>query len=210
MSDIDWFFRSPRSDPRPGEKFSQLYLLRRDIDTCFGIDPNTGRFLRIVDSVTGGDITCQAIWPGTMAILAGIDLLGKILSGSDQMGKGGKRFINFGMRYLNLTRDDADLLYQLRNSLLHSFGLYTEKTERGKVTATYNFVLSRGMGMLIKHLGNDYYCIDAQRLRELFEQALEKYEMELRDTSHHDYQDLNKKFSVMLSKHAKPMFVFSI
>lgn len=210
MSDIDWFFRSPRSAPRPGEKFSQLYLLRRDIDTCFGIDPNTGRILRIVDSVTGGDITCQAIWPGTMAILAGIDLLGKFLSGSDQMGEVRKRFINFGIRYLNLTKDDADLLYQLRNSLLHSFGLYSDKTDkRGKITATYCFVLSRGMGMLIKHLGNDYYCLDVECLRELFEQGVKKYEIELRDSSRDDHKELNKRFNAMLSKHAKPMFVFS-
>jgi hypothetical protein len=112
---------------------------------------------------------------------------------------------------LNLTKTDADLIYQLRNSLLHSFGLYSEKTDsKGRVIATYNFVLSRGTGKLIKHLNNDYYCVDVQRLRELFDQAVEKYETELRDTSRHDYQDLNRKFSAMLSKHAKPMFVFSI
>ena len=198
MSDINWFFQNPRSVPRPGG-LSQLYLLRRDIDTCFGTDPNTG-----------GRIVYEAIWPGTMAILAGIDLLGKFLAGTDK-GEVGKRFTNFVTRYLGLTKADGDIIYQLRNSLLHSFGLYSEKSDhKGNVVATYNFTLSRGAGMLAKHLNDDYYLVDVQCLRELFEQAVEKYEMELRDTSRQDYQDLNKKFSVMLSKHAKPMLVFSI
>lgn len=213
MSDLNWFFRSPRSAPGPRDTFSQLYLLRRDIDTCFGTDPNTGTISKPVDKASGAPMNCQAIWPGTMAILAGIDLLGKFLVGTDKTrGPGsvtvGARFREFTKRYLGLSEGDTDLVYQLRNSLLHSFGLYSEKTDnQGNVTATYNFILSRGSGTVVQHVKDDYYQVDVQCLRELFEQAVAQYEADLRDTRREDHQDLSEKFNAMLPKHAKPMSV---
>lgn len=212
MSDLNWFFRSPRSVPGPGETFSQLYLLRRDIDTCFGTDPNTGAISQPLDKGSGAPMNCQAIWPGTMAILAGIDLLGKFLVGTDKTrGPGnvtvGERFRKFTQRYLSLSKSDTDLVYQLRNSLLHSFGLYSEETDnKGNVRATYNFILSRGSGTVVQHVKDDYYQVDVQHLRELFEQAVAKYEADLRE----DHQELSEKFYAMLPKHAKPMSVFTI
>jgi hypothetical protein len=216
MSNIDWFFRNPRSAPVCGEEFSQLYLLRRDIDACFGTDPNTGVTWQPVDKRTGADIHCQAIWPGTMAILAGIDMLGKFLAGNDKTRGPGKvtvadRFKAYCKRYLCLTNSDADLVYQLRNSLLHAFGLYSEvQDNQGNATATYNFILSRAEGRLVEHLKDDYYRVDAQCLRELFDQSVAKYEAELRDVSRQENQDLNNKFNAMFPKHAKPMSVFSL
>jgi len=214
MSDLNWFFRSPRSAPQKGEKFSQLYLLRRDIDTCFGIDPNSGQVASPVDWATNVPIRCEAIWPGTMAVLAGIDLLGKFVAGTDKThGPGsvgvGKRFVAFAERYLGLSSPDADLLYQLRNSLLHSFGLYSENTDsKGVVTATYNFVLTQGLSGLIEHLNGDYYRVDVKCLHELFEQAVSKYEAELRDTSGKDHKDLIDRFNAIFPKHATAMSVF--
>lgn len=70
MADINAFFMNPSTPPVIPGTFSQLYLLRRDISTCFGIDPDNGQRL-----------PTQALWPGVMAICAGIDLLGKFLAG---------------------------------------------------------------------------------------------------------------------------------
>jgi hypothetical protein len=147
-----------------------------------------------------------------MAILAGIDFLGKFLAGTDKT-RGPKsasvvqRFTGFATRYLGLTGADARVVYQLRNSLLHSFGLYSEDTgKKGSVT-TYNFVLARGAGVLVKDLGNDFYRVDVQILRKLFEQAVAKYEADLRNTSRSDYRELTDRFEAMFPKHAKPMTV---
>ncbi|MBI5605503.1 MAG: hypothetical protein HY879_19405 [Deltaproteobacteria bacterium] len=205
MSNLTWFFRSPRSAPCPGETLSPLYLLRRDIDTCFGSDPNTGVLLQPIDKLSGAPINCQALWPGTMAILAGIDLLGKFLVGTDQTrGPGsvtvGVRYKDFCKRYLGLSEPDANLVYQLRNSMLHSFGLYAEEIDsQGKVKATYNFILSLGSDAVVQHLKDDYYQVDMQRLRELFDQAVAQYEVDLKDA-----KDINDKFNVMLPK-VKPI-----
>lgn len=112
---LDFFFRDPAIEPtfQPGNNlFSNLYLLRRDINTCFASD---------------------AIWPGVMAIMSGIDLLAKFFAGADTTAPGdvGNRFRAFAGEYLtNNNAIDNEVLYQLRNSLLHSFGLYTKRRAR--------------------------------------------------------------------------------
>lgn len=117
------------------------------------------------------------------------------------------------MRYLDeaITNDQVDLVYQLRNSLLHSFGLYSEKTDnQGNVTATYYFLLTRGAGTIIQHIKDNYYLADVQRLRELFERAVSRYEAELSDTSRQDYTEIKDNFDRMFPKHAKAISVFTI
>jgi len=143
-----------------------------------------------------------------MAVLAAIDLLGKFLAGTDKTPVR-QRFTDFVVRYFGLSnRNEAYLIYQLRNSLLHSFGLYSETSDKkGNVTAVYNFVLTRGPNTLIIPSGNNFYKVDVQCLRERFEKSVAEYEAELRDTSRSDHQDLNKNFNLMFPKHAKPMIV---
>jgi len=213
MEKVNWFFTSPRILPETINYKSILYLLRRDIDTCFGTDPNTGLPFNPIDKKTKKKIYCKAIWPGTMAILAGIDLLGKFLAGSDKSGGKGKdgvkgRFSEFAKRYIGLSDFEASLLYQLRNSLLHSFGLYSEKSDKkGNIKATYNFILSQGLQTFTKHIRDDFYQVDVNILREKFNDAINKYEIELIDNSRKDFKELNKNFSKMYPKHAKPMCV---
>lgn len=101
--------RSGRADPTPViplaacKMYSTLYLLRRDVRRCF----------RRSDPV---------YWPGAMALLAGVDLLAKFSSGSDSIGGVGQRFKNFVDSFMNA--GDGNSVYELRNALLHSFGVY--------------------------------------------------------------------------------------
>ena len=217
MTDLDYFFRSPRVAPQDRDSFSQLYLLRRDIETCFGFDPNTGLTFKPVDATTHQKIYCKAIWPGTMAILAGIDLLAKFFIGSDKSGgrrqndQVGWRFESFAQRYLGLSKDDAHLLYHLRNSLLHSFGLYSEEYDKKSCTIkAFNFNLSQGFGVLIEHQYSDFYRIDIDQLRACFDKAISDYESDLRDASIHDHKQLNNNFTKMFPKHARPMQIFIV
>src|SRR5689334_11965232 len=117
MADINSFFMAPSTPPVVPGVLSQLYLLRRDISTCFSIDPDNG-----------GQLSTQALWPGVMAICAGIDLLGKFLAGNDDIGGVGPRFRTFLTTFFGISQNEATTVYQLRNSLLHSFGLYSEIT----------------------------------------------------------------------------------
>jgi hypothetical protein len=186
MADINSFFINPSTAPVTPGTFSQLYLLRRDISTCFGIDPNNGQRL-----------CTQALWPGVMAICAGIDLLGKFLAGNDKIGEVGKRFKKFLTTYFGISQSEAETIYHLRNSLLHSFGLYSEVTDKktGNVVRVYRFALDKGLGALITDLGSDTYLIDIEILRTGFENAIAGYETQLRAAS------LQTKFADMFPKH---------
>ncbi len=98
-----------------------------------------------------------------MGICAGIDLLGKFFVGNDDKGGVGKRFRNFLITYFSVPQNDAETLYQLRNSLLHSFGLYSEVTDKaGKVVQIYKFVLygnTRTLITPIDHLPQRFTCV---------------------------------------------------
>src|SRR5262245_31828370 len=108
----DLFFRSPRSEFPRTKWYGGLYPSPRDIAPSIGIHPTTG-----------GPVAYRAEWPGAMTMLAGIDLLAKFFAGSDKRGQVGDRFCGFVERFLvGLTQSDREVIYQLRNSLLHSFG----------------------------------------------------------------------------------------
>jgi hypothetical protein len=124
----DQFFANPRNKPSiPGDN-GVLYLLRRDILLCLGQDP-----------CSGGTTCHKAVWPGAMAILAGIDLVAKFYKGDDGP-QSGPRFKDFvGKYFLPISPAEAETIYQLRNALLHSFGLYSKKD-----TQEYRFLLTAG------------------------------------------------------------------
>jgi hypothetical protein len=162
-TDADLFFLSPRAKIDPPNWFGVLYLLRRDIDLCMGVNPTTGQ-----------PVSYRAEWPGAMAMLAGIDLLAKFFTGSDDAGPGkvGGRFRKFLDRFFAGTNStDRDVIYQLRNSLLHSFGLYSKGA--GKV---YRFFLTgHGTGALVSHNPPDQYHVDLRVLHREFEKAVAAY-----------------------------------
>ena len=165
MTDIRLFFEDPAIDHRLPRKFSTLYLLRRDISVCFGVDIKTGKSLKY-----------KALWPGAMAILAGIDLLGKFYAGSDT-GSVGIRFKNYIEKYfISASGNDKEIIYQLRNSLLHSFGLYSRDI---KNNIEYRFEVDEVKGSLVKHLKGDRYRIDLISLNEYFELSIDNYKNNL-------------------------------
>jgi hypothetical protein len=116
--DLDLFFKSPDSDHPPSMTVSVLYLLRRDIDRCM--------------------MRNECTWLATMGVFAGIDLLAKFFAGSDQGGGVTERYLAFLREYLDLTQDNAQVIYQLRNCMMHSFALTSGTHAPGR---TYQFIL---------------------------------------------------------------------
>jgi hypothetical protein len=183
MADIDLFFEDPANVPSSSRVYGVLYLLRRDIRICLGIDPNTN-----------SSIEYQALWPGAMAIMAGIDLLGKFLAGNDGVRQSGRRFRDFVEEYLQpISPDDATTIYQLRNALLHSFGLYSEHRNR-----IYRFVLTAERGPLVQNRESDSYWVDVLALHNKFETAVASYQVNL--TTDRSLQD---HFSAMFPKYGQ-------
>ncbi len=128
----------------------------------------------------------KILWPGAMCIMAGIDLLGKCLDGNDSFGGTGKRFCNFAVKYFHLSSSQAEPLYQLRNALLHSFGLISNvKSEH------CSFQLqAAGSSILISLLAPNCFKVDLICLHDQFETAVSEYHRDLlatpscRKTSH--------------------------
>lgn len=177
-NDISLFIRNPNDfDGRQGVH-STLYLLRRDASLCFGYDPNNNQKIQF-----------EALFPATMAILAGIDLVAKFIY-RDLPNEVGKRYMEYVAKYIDNKFQEE--LYQLRNALLHSFGLYSE-TRNGKV---YHFVLTRGLGKLIVQVSDKSYLIDIEVLWKQFESSLETYHNELLASA-----DLQQVFIEMFPKY---------
>ena len=63
----------------------------------------------------------DTVWLATMGIFTAIDLLAKFYAGSDK-GAVGEQFRKFLKDYLRLLgRNEAEVIYKLRNSMMHSF-----------------------------------------------------------------------------------------
>ena len=163
--EADIFFEPPNTRPNQKGTFGVLHLLRKDIYLCMGYDP-----------VNRQKTSHSTLWPGAMAVLAGIDLLAKFFAGSDQSGQVGPRFRAFIHKYFTpISQGDEDVLYQLRNALLHSFGLYSNN--KGK---EYFFLLSMNpANPLIKQAQQDRYIVDLYKLHESFEKAVKAYQTEI-------------------------------
>ncbi len=190
---INLFFKSPtEEDVIPSEehflprRYGVLYLLRRDIRRSLDIVPNRNALKTVPDGLTGA-----------MGILAGIDLLGKFYCGDDT-GKVTQRFKDFLHAYFHLSStDDEETIYQFRNALLHSFGLYSKK-RNGK---EYHFNVTNVVGVknirpLVTHDGHGVYLIDVNVLYNKFENAIEEYSKELANNG-----DLQKYFSQIFTNY---------
>lgn len=178
QDDIAFFFTEPEVAPEAEGDVSVLYLLRRDIKQC-------------IDNET-------ILFPATMAILAGIDLLGKFHSGKDTSPGVGERFKEFVKTYFQqLTPDNAEVLYQLRNALLHSFGLYS-RTLKGHVYRFFLVFEAIGGTLIGRERDGNIYIISIKTLYDRFERAIAQYHESLKTD-----QDLQQNFSRMFLMYGK-------
>lgn len=161
--EIESFFSDPKIY-EPKTSYGTLYLLRRDANYC---------------------IKGPAQWAGAMVILAGIDLLGTFYDGDDDFKKVGKRFKAYFKKYID--KDNAEIIYQLRNSLLHSFGLYSKNDKSHKI---YQFHVCAANKELVQYysektdVSNKEYkiiscVIDLIKLRNEFDESIKKYKSDL-------------------------------
>lgn len=150
-----FFFRHPNKTPVvPGDN-STFCLLRRDLNTLSETSPK------------------GMLWPRAMIVMAGIDLMAKFKYNSDRISRGaiGKRYIDFCHKYIvdsgtNRNRD-ADLMWQLRNAMLHSFGVYSDKG------TGHRFLLDYAPGnLLIDINAGGRYVINLKVLFKRFQSSI--------------------------------------
>lgn len=193
------FFIDPETPPDEVKNKSLLYLLRRDIRTCYGLDPS------IRDD--------QALFPAMMTIMAGIDLLSKFYVGSYKNKGVGKRFKKFCRDCFPLECGDAEALYQLRNSLVHSFGLLSED-EKTNVSYVFNLKKERtrpfiklfleeekniffGEERNIKKTVFKEYSVSMDEFLAVFEEAIKGYRKKLDEdpTLQDNFEKVHPKYN---------------
>lgn len=178
--DADIAFEHPSDFRKPPGRYGLLHLLRRDIIQCMGRNPTTNE-----------TIPFMALWPAAMAIFAGIDLLAKYHAGNDASRESSQRFKKFVSEYFPLLAPgDETVIYQLRNSIMHSFGLYAKTN-----TQIYHFEISIDHGPLINRLKDDRYVINLTALHNDFEKAVERFQ-EAVDTDSILQQHFTDMFSI--------------
>lgn len=118
---IDFFFSAPSTKPeehRRGDKFSALYLLRRELLETQGYDPNVD-----AEEIAWKDGAKNRLFASLSLMFTGFDLLAKFEQGDG--GKVGERYRAFlrSTEGGSLDSTTADLLWGVRNSILHAFGV---------------------------------------------------------------------------------------
>jgi hypothetical protein len=119
---IDFFFEAPSTSPATHarvDQFSVLYLLRRELLETQGYDPNND-----AEAAAWTSGARNRLFASLSLMFTGIDLVAKFEQG-DASGGVGARFQNF-LRSPDggeLDASTAELLYAVRNSLLHAFGV---------------------------------------------------------------------------------------
>lgn len=123
-------------------------------------------------------------WPRAMAVLAGIDLLAKFRRNNDGPGVG-SRYEEFVRDLITDTETDpkssAAVIYQLRNSLLHSFGLFSEiRNKKGIVVQTFKFTVQyHDQPWLISNPQADDWWVNLHELERRFDTSVTRYRNEV-------------------------------
>lgn len=151
---------------KEGDRFSQLNLLRRHKNIC----------------LHGSEL---ATWPGVMAILAGIEMLGYFYKGGVFKFGSADKFTQF---YTNFffkddhspqKQTDAINLYKARCAMMHTYGLYTEDYDRrGNITKVYYFSINMNTTspIIYQEPGTDNYVISIPSLDNEFDNAVDNYQ----------------------------------
>lgn len=156
---IEAFFRDPEEDPRETYN-SPIYLLRRDINICL----NSSK---------------AAIWPATLLIFVGFDILASCYS---EKRNNGEQFKDFCKEILNIDETKSTGLYSFRNALTHDYGLTDVTPSSGiksKIMVTYKDIDTE----LIEFDKDSVdYRISAYILKKEFERGLEEIQKWLKMT----------------------------
>ena len=190
--DIAFFFRDPFDYNEIDEKFSPLYLVRRDIIEITGET-------KINDVL----INERLIFPFTILVFIGIDILSLCYSGRNidkkkdrEIAVSRDMFMNFIKEYLD-DNVDCHALWLTRNSLVHTFGGGVAKTHSN---GGYSFVYSRNNSKLLTQTKDSDNLIiinlDTTLLYSKFKTAIARYVHDLQSSI-----DLKNKFEDVLDKY---------
>jgi hypothetical protein len=170
-------------DPIHFEKlpqFSVLYLLRRDIDSAFDYDrKNPFRNPEV-----------RALFLGISGLLTGIDLMSKFASGNLTRNHVGGRYRSYLQTYFeNCDAATANVLYEFRNAIIHTYGLYTDNYTF-QIGFKYNPTALPSVFQYVHQVAGSEYAVYGFDLLYAFDRSLERYAVALENDStlQHNFQ----------------------
>jgi hypothetical protein len=187
---MELFFKDPHAPNEVPGEVSTLYILRKDAWKCYGCDPETCTE------------TTMVLFPGTMTVLCGIDLLAKFYL-SDDPGKVRDRFTRYVNDFFPSAETEPDLgkhVYGLRNCLMHSFGMRDRKKASGEVT--YGIKAEQrefSSGILVELEAGAWYVIDIFSLHEEFEESIASFKKHVQrnETLHETFSEMWDRYGSM-------------
>jgi hypothetical protein len=189
--DIAFFFTDPRPVGHDAHlltgKLSTLYLLRQESQDCF-----VGKTLARADlALKLPRRRYRRLFATSMVLFAGLDLLAKFYEGDDDRRRVGHRFHTFVRDEMRLTAPEAAALWSVRNTIMHSFGLWdTNANQRVAVTSTCSF--PRRVDVAPVQSGGERWMLCIEHLYRAFFFAVDHYR-----------SDLDANEAALLSKFAK-------
>ena len=184
---FDLFFKEPDKFVPGPHLNGTLHLLRRDLIQCCGENPDNGKVLIEFKNLS--------LWPATMMIHVGIDLLGKCYNGKDERNEVGKRYVEYVEKYFTgLMSGDATRLYEYRNALLHSFGdsHYDRKVQTP--ASVFKAVPERKSQLIEYDQKKAIYLISFPILRDSFELSVQSYMQDVQNNTGTIRQDFERMF----------------
>jgi hypothetical protein len=189
--DIAFFFTDPSAMGHDAHqltgKRSTLYLVLRESQDCF-----VGKTLARADlALKLPRSRYRRLFATSMVLFAGLDLLAKFYEGDDDRRRVGHRFHMFVQDEMKLTAAEATALWSVRNTIMHSFGLWdTNANQRVAVASTCS--VPRRVDVAPVQSGGDCWTLCIEHLYRAFCSALGTYRI-----------DLDANENALLSKFAK-------
>jgi hypothetical protein len=161
---IEFIFKDPDIEADPNNN-SQLYLLRRDINKCLCQNKDCKN-------------TEKILWPATLSILAGIDLLATYYNNLQYKidSHHEDKFKRFILDYFDVEGELKNALYRFRCAIIHNYGLVA--TSEGKVYR-FDFNYLDTDKELIKKINTRHYYVSLYILDIKFREAVDSLKKDL-------------------------------
>jgi len=189
-SPIDNCFRPPDAGIPNDSVRTVLYLLRRDLVDLYGSES------------TSPSPNHKAPMLAVLGMMAGLDLMTKLVTG--KLHSSGKDFVSFVHSFGSLSLPKAQVLYQYRCALAHSYGLYSKEQfkKKGNRSKIFKFGLddSVSKSRLMIKTGRNRYQMNFWEMKRFFLKCITSLEITLRAGQHPHYSQLLNNFMRIMEK----------
>lgn len=158
-----------------GEGYKTLYLLRKDIFWCRGIDPKTK-----------GRINTEDAAPLAAFIL--LNVLFKFIV--DLSGYSDQNFINKYFRLFNLNNEEKIILRRLRNAIVHkSYKLVWEPdSSKGETGKTIYFAMTEDnvtplADKITETIEDETWVVNIDKLHRVIEDSVDRFSIDVKKNS---------------------------